>query len=494
MILSIPNDKGKLPGTKFFVEDIGGRFLEDENFNKWMSSIDTHVSCPEPVEYDTEMCYLDSLLFNLGGDTNVMSHYENEINVTQPHAFSNNNQIYITAKNDPTLLLGSFEIDINERYQIEYIDIMEFSSYIPNREQRKPGERYFSDVVGNRKQDFIKWKESIDGSMSYEPVHYDIEPSYLDNTLFNLDSKKDSNVVSYHGNEVNIIQPHIFNDNDQVYITAKNDPTILLSSFYIDTNGRYQVEQVDENSYDSYISNVDGKAPGEKFFSGGIAEKFIKDENFMKWKLLIDDGTHDPEPMDPDTKICYFDSILFNLDSKKDSNVVSYHGNEVNITQPRAFTHDNKQLYITAKNDPMLLLGSFEIDINERYQVEYVSEDEFNSYVTNNGRKRPGEKFLDEQKGENKQYFYIYYKKLDGTIISVSGSPVKNSGHIPSMKVSSDIGEEFIHGREDTDMWKVMVKGDGTYTGTYKDGYSTTIYKNMLFRFNTVQPGFQERF
>ena len=164
-----------------------------------------------------------------------------------------------------------------------------------------------------------------------------------------------------------------------------------------------------------------------------IGEKFL-DENQMKALLmhgpLISLMMHreivEKAKLSEPLTINCLNSWLFRLNPDKDSNVALFYEKEINIPRPYIFNTNNRHMFVSAKNDPTVLLDSFDINLEEKYQVESVDADEYDVYVPNNERKRPEEKFFRMKENKSDKCFYVYYKKTNGSIISVSGSPVKD--------------------------------------------------------------------
>ena len=202
------------------------------------------------------------------------------------------------------------------------------------------------------------------------------------------------------------------NESDLIYITLKNDQTVILDSFHVDKENIEKLRSLDETIHAAYIrhedkeyhikeskddslyvyyNRIDGSiisiSDSERYYihahpflkinknnKNGFSEGY---EFLEEWRVNVTGDTR--EIVSFNYKETTLNPSLFRLDDKIDRNVIMMSEGEINVIQPQVFNVSNRQVYITAKNDPMVLLSQFYIDTSERYQIEYIDDCEYDS-------------------------------------------------------------------------------------------------------------------
>ena len=216
--------------------DIGEKFIHGtENSDLWRVNIEddghtqTLINIDDYINYFSNLNYLNSTIFKLNNekDKNIINLLYNKIIIQEPSIFYSGQEekfMYITEKNDPTILIDSFEINTNDIYQVEYIDAAEYDAYVPNTERKNPDFSFFEDSTN----------ENYFNSTFTQLNYYDIKDTQ-------------STVTSDLRN--------ILNYKNGIYVTMKNDPYILLDIINENIN-IIEDDRYNEDSDVSFFSKV----------------------------------------------------------------------------------------------------------------------------------------------------------------------------------------------------------------------------------------------
>ena len=197
------------------------------------------------------------------------------------------------------------------------------------------------------------------------------------------------------------------------------------------------------------------------------------EENTDMWRVVIKDDGHTQELSRvvrerQAPRLSYLNSWLFRLNPDKDSNVALFYEKEINIPRPYIFNTNNRHMFVSAKNDPTVLLDSFDINLEEKYQVESVDADEYDVYVPNNERKRPEEKFFRKEEHLDNYFTYMFEE------ISTEDTDRKRN-HI----------NDKIYVTMKNDPYILLDTVDGNIDREYENKYDISLYKRVV---NTQGP------
>ena len=350
----------------------GKKFLEDINeIKSW--KVDIQSDSRDIVEIDKiaekQVNYIDSSLSRIR---------EKDIR--------ENDTIYITNKNDPTILTDSFVVYRQNIHKIR--DKNDYNIYIKTSNlatvDNDSSYVYYSNIDGSIISVESKRIYLYDRLYPFLKVHKHIVNDLVDHSMWKVDIQRDSRDIveidSDYVEEINYIDSLFlsFNEreiceNDIAYITNKNDPTILNDSLVINRENIHKIEGVndlsiyyvkhsdsnntiDDNSSYIYYSNTDGSIVSiedkKTYYYYGCLYPFLKVHKHIvndlvdhsMWKVGIHEDLKEviKRYSIEESSLNYIESNIFLLDKERHRNMVAMFDNENQYNKSKS----NRRQYI----------------------------------------------------------------------------------------------------------------------------------------------------